>query len=116
MQENETYVIYLRKSRADSEKSSLEEVFAKHESELQSLAERTLGNRIPEDKIFREVVSGETITDRPVISQILKVMESKKIKGVFVVDPQRLTRGDLLDKGHLINVFKYTNTKIITPY
>ena len=36
MQENETYVIYLRKSRADSEKSSLEEVFAKHESELQS--------------------------------------------------------------------------------
>lgn len=110
------YFIYLRKSRADGENASLEEVLSRHEEELQLLAERELGCRIPEDRIFREVVSGETIKDRPIMSEIMKIMESGKIKGVLVVDPQRLTRGDLLDKGHLINAFKYTNTEILTPY
>lgn len=113
---DDIYLIYLRKSRSDGESFSPEEILARHEEELQLLAERELGARIPEDRIFREVVSGETIKDRPIMSEIMKIMESGKVKGVLVVDPQRLTRGDLLDKGNLINAFKYTNTQILTPY
>lgn len=109
------YIMYLRKSRAD-EKLAIENVLEKHESELQLLAERELGYRIPENYIFREIVSGGTLKDRPLIQEILKMMESGIVKGVLVVDPQRLTRGDMLDQGHIINAFKYTNTLIMTPY
>lgn len=34
---------------------------------------------------------------------------------MLVVDPQRLSRGDLSDCGTIIRAFRYTNTLIITP-
>ena len=65
------YIMYLRKSRADNPHESVEEVLEKHESLLQELAERDLGGRIPEHCIFREVVSGETIAERPQFNIVL---------------------------------------------
>lgn len=106
---------YLRKSRADDPLLTVEEVLAKHESILDEWAERNLGAKVPEENKFREVVSGETIADRPEIQKILKLIESPKIKAVLIVEVQRLSRGDLEDCGRLIKLLRYTNTLVITP-
>lgn len=112
---DEAYIIYLRKSRADNPTESIEEVLAKHETQLQEFAERELGGRIPEHCIFREIVSGETISERPEMNAVLAMIENPKLKGVLVVEPQRLSRGDLEDCGRVVNAFRYSNTEIITP-
>lgn len=109
------YFLYLRKSRADNEYEAVEETLAKHERQLQDFAIRLLGNRIPEHNIFREVVSGETIQDRPDIQKILSLIESSSVCGVFVIDPQRLSRGDWEDGGKILSSFKYSDTLILTP-
>lgn len=109
------YLIYLRKSRADSESETIEEVLARHEKQLQEFALRKLGYRIPEKDIYREVVSGETIEDRPQINLILHRIENKNILGVITIEPQRLTRGDMLDCGTIVHAFRYSNTLIMTP-
>ena len=108
------YIMYLRKSRADSPHESVEEVLAKHETILQELAARDLGGRIPEHCIYREVVSGETISERPEMGNVLAQIENPKLKAVLVVEPQRLSRGDLEDCGKVVNAFRYSGTDIIT--
>ena len=106
---------YLRKSQSDDPLLTVEEILNKHETILDEWAEKHLGGKVPEENKFREVVSGETIEDRPEIKKVLKLIESPKIKAVKVVEPQRLTRGDLEDIGHIMKLFKHTNTLIITP-
>ena len=106
---------YLRKSQSDDPLLTVEEVLAKHESILDEWAEKHLGAKVPEENKFREVVSGETIKERPEINKVLRLIESPKIKAVKVVEPQRLTRGDLEDIGRLMKLFKHTNTLVITP-
>lgn len=108
------YIMYLRKSRADNPHESVEEVLEKHETILQELAVRDLGGRIPEHCIFREVVSGETISERPEMLNVLAQIENPKLKAVLVVEPQRLSRGDLEDCGKVVNAFRYSNTEVIT--
>lgn len=109
------YIMYLRKSRADRPDESVEEVVAKHESILQDYAKRRLGHAIPEENIYREVVSGETIADRPYMQKVLQIIEQKECLGVLVADPQRITRGDLLDCGTIVNAFRYSDTHVVTP-
>ena len=111
----DNYIMYLRKSRADDPNETVEEVLAKHETILQNFSISKFGERIPDKNIFREVVSGETIDDRPMIKKVLKMIENDDILGVLVVEPQRLTRGDMIDCGTIINAFKYSSTLIITP-
>ena len=106
---------YLRKSQSDDPTLSVEEVLEKHETILDDWAEKFLGGKVPEQNKFREVVSGETMKDRPGIQQVLRMIESPKIKGVAVVEPQRLTRGDGEEIGRLMKLFKYTDTLVITP-
>lgn len=106
---------YLRKSRTDDPTLTVEEVLAKHEAILDEWAERNLGAAVPEKNKFREVVSGETIADRPEMQRLLKLIESPKIKAILTVDVQRLSRGDLEDAGRLIKLLRYTNTLVITP-
>lgn len=110
----EAYIIYLRKSRADNPHESVEEVLEKHEIQLQEYAERELGGRIPEHCIFREVVSGETIAERPEMNKVLAMIENPKLKGVLVVEPQRLSRGDLEDCGKVVNAFRFSKTEVLT--
>lgn len=111
----EQILVYLRKSRADDPLLTVEEVLARHETILNEWAERNLSGKIPEENKFREVVSGETIADRPEIQKILKMMESPWVKAILTVEVQRLSRGDLEDAGRLIKLLRYTNTLIITP-
>lgn len=115
MIKTENILMYLRKSRADSESETIEEVLQKHERILQDFAIQKYGNKIAEDHIFREVCSGETIEDRPEIKKVMKLIESSNIKGILVVEPQRLTRGDMLDCGTVVHAFRYSYTLIITP-
>ena len=109
------YLMYLRKSRADGEHETVEEVLSKHYKMIQDYASAKLGGAIPEELIYREVVSGETIQDRPEMIKVLDRIQSEDIKGVLVVEPQRLSRGDLSDCGTIIRAFRYTDTLIITP-
>ena len=106
---------YSRKSRTDDPTLTVEEVLAKHEAILNEWAERNLGASIPDENKFREVVSGETIADRPEVQKLLKLIESPKIKAILIVEVQRLSRGDLEDAGRLIKLLRYTNTLVITP-
>ena len=53
-------IMYLRKSRSDDPYMTMEEVLARHERQLQEYALSSFGSIIPEERIFREVVSGET--------------------------------------------------------
>lgn len=108
------YLLYLRKSRADSQNETVEEVLARHEKQLQETAIKITGKPIPEENIYREVASGETIEDRPEIQRVFKRMEVGNIKGVLTVDVQRLSRGDLSDAGKVVDNFFYTNTLSIT--
>lgn len=108
------WLMYLRKSRQDDPNETVEQVLARHELLLQEWAERELGHRIPEEYIFREVVSGECISDREEIQKVLRTIESTDVAGVLVVDPQRLSRGDLIDCGTLMTTFQYTKTLVAT--
>ena len=110
------YLMYLRKSRADNPDESVEEVLAKHEKLLQDYFMRELGRTIPEDCIYREVVSGgENISDREEMRKVLSKIESGNICGVACADPQRLSRGSLTDCDLLIDTFRYSRTLVVTP-
>ena len=111
-----SYLMYLRKSRQDDPNETVEEVLAKHENILQEFAMRDLGGRIPEEQIYREVVSGESIEEREEIKKVLSRIEDPRVEGVLVIEPSRLSRGDLVDCGRLINEFRYTRTIVATPY
>ena len=110
----EYYLIYLRKSRQDDPNETVEEVLSKHERDLQELAIRELGGHIPEGNIYREIASSESIEGREEMQKVLARIESPEIRGVLVVDPPRLSRGDLEDCGRIISDFRYTNTIIMT--
>ena len=85
----EEVIDYLRKSRSDDPLLTVEEVLSKHESMLDEWAEKHLGAVVPEENKYREVVSGETIAERPEINRVLRLIESPRYKAVAVVEPQR---------------------------
>ncbi len=109
-----SYCIYLRKSRADMDNPmwSEEKILKRHEKTLLELAD-SRGYRI--DKIFREVVSGETLAARPQMQQLLYEVEGGLWEGVLVMEVERLARGNSIDQGIVSQAFKYSNTLIITP-
>ncbi|WP_425447785.1 recombinase family protein [Dethiothermospora halolimnae] len=108
------YCIYLRKSRADieAEANGEGETLARHERILFGLAKKM---KINITKIYKEIVSGETISSRPMMQQLLSDVEKGVWEGVLVVEVERLARGDTIDQGTVAQTFKYSNTKIITP-
>ncbi len=108
------YAIYLRKSRADMEAESKGEgeTLARHEHILLDLANKK-GLKI--GKIYREIVSGETIEARPEMQKLLADVKKGKWKGVLVVEVERLARGETMDQGIVSKAFKISETKIVTP-
>ncbi len=107
-------VMYLRKSRADldAEKYGEYETLDRHKSTLLNLAKEMSLNVI---EIKEEIVSGESIIHRPKMLELLKEIESKKYDAVLVMDMDRLGRGDMKDQGIILETFKDSGTKIITP-
>ncbi len=111
----EEVLVYLRKSRSDDALLTVEEVLQKHETILDEWSMVHLGSIVSEENKYREIVSGETIDDRPQIKEVLKRIENPRIKAILVVEVQRLSRGDLEDAGRLMKLLRYTNTVVITP-
>lgn len=110
-------LMYLRKSRTDDPALTVEEVLAKHEQMLDEWIARNFpdaGRRVPESNRYREVVSGETIDSRPQVQDLLRRAESPRVKAILIVEPQRLSRGDLEDIGRLVKLLRYSNTIVIT--
>lgn len=107
-------LMYLRKSRTDDPSLSVSETVARHEQMLDDWCRSTLGALIPEQNRFREVVSGETIEARPEIKKVLHLIEQDRFKAILIVEPQRLSRGDLEDIGYLSKILRYTHTIVIT--
>ena len=88
------------------------ETLARHEKILLELAKKM---KLNVTQIHREIVSGETISSRPVMQQLLNEVEQGLWDGVLVVEVERLARGDTIDQGLVAQTFKYSGTKIITP-
>lgn len=109
------YAIYLRKSRADVEAEARGEgeTLARHRKQLMELANI---RRLPIGRVYEEIVSGDTIADRPQMRKLLRDVEAGLWAGVLVVDVDRLGRGDSIDQGIILKTFKYSGTKIITVY
>lgn len=110
------YFMYLRKSRKDEEAEAHGEgeTLARHEHILTELYKR-MGISGEQVDIFKEIVSGETISARPVIQQVLDLVNNGIYEGGFVYEVERLARGDTIDQGIIAQTFKYSSTKIITP-
>ncbi|WP_027399786.1 recombinase family protein [Anaerovorax odorimutans] len=106
--------IYLRKSRADAEAEARGEgeTLARHEAQLMKLAKKL---HLNVTKIYKEIVSGESIEARPVMQHLLKEVEMGIWDGVLVVEVERLARGNTLDQGIVSQAFTYSNTLIYTP-
>lgn len=107
--------IYLRKSRADEEieKTLGEgETLSKHRKALLKFAK--LKNFNIAD-IKEEIVSGDSLFNRPKMLELLKEVENNEYDGVLVMDIDRLGRGGMKDQGTILETFKNSHTLIITP-
>ena len=102
--------IYLRKSRDDHEETR-EETLARHERMLFECCKNR--NYIIKD-IYKEVVSGENIANRPEMQRLLDDVAKCKFDGVVVVEIERLSRGNQIDQAEILEIFKKSKTKIIT--
>ena len=108
------YCIYLRKSRADleAENNGEADVFKRHEHALLTLAK---AQNLNVTQIYHEVVSGDTIANRPVMQKLLSEVEQGVWAGVIVMDIDRLARGNTIDQGIVFQTFKYAETLVVTP-
>lgn len=106
--------IYLRKSRADREHPEMppEAVLRNHEGQLLAYAAKAGLDVI---EIKKEVVSGESLIRRPVMLRLLEEVEDGRYDAVLVKDFDRLGRGSMLEQGIIIEAFRKSGTKIITP-
>lgn len=111
-------IIYLRKSREEVMNGigvGLDQTLERHEEILQSWAINNLGYKIPNSSIYKEVISGESIKNRPVMMHVMNMIKNKEVSAVLTVDPQRLSRGDLVDCGNLMQALEYSDVKVLTP-
>ncbi len=111
MEEN---ALYLRKSRADVELEAQGqfETLARHEKALLDLARNM---SVPITHIYREIVSGDSIDMRPEVQKLLTNVESSRFKNVFVMEIERLARGNTIDQGIVAQAFQISGTRIVTP-
>ena len=112
------YAIYLRKSRADidAEKAGEEETLARHK---QILTDHAARKGLYIEKIYQEVVSGETIEARPAIQELITDCYAGKYRGILIVEVTRLSRGNQGDAQIIMDCLRYSNGNngllVITP-
>ena len=107
--------MYLRKSRADltAEARGEGETLARHRETLMRVAVQQ--NLIVTD-VYAEVVSGDTIAERPEMQRLLRAIERGDYDAVLCMDIDRLGRGDGGDQSIILKALKYSGTIVITPY
>ncbi|MHC1747491.1 MAG: recombinase family protein [Cellulosilyticaceae bacterium] len=106
--------IYLRKSRADEELERLGQgnTLNRHRDTLVKLASDM---NITVSKIYEEIVSGESLNHRPAMLELLQNVSDGEYDAVIVMDMDRLGRGNMQEQGLILETFKHSKTKIITP-
>lgn len=115
MEKHDEYLMYLRKSRKDRDlelQTGNYDTLQRHRAELMALAQKR-GYLVTH--IYEEVVSGDTIAERPEMQKLLAAVETGKYAGVLVIEVPRLARGNTRDQGTVAETFQYSSTKIITP-
>ena len=93
----EQYLIYLRKSRKDRElelQTGNYDTLQRHRNDLMVLAKER-GYLIAH--VYEEVVSGDTIAERPEMQKLLAAVETGEYAGVLVMEVPRLARGNTRD-------------------
>ena len=112
----ERYAMYLRKSRVDLELEAIskEETLARHKKMLFALAERK-GILPSQITIYHEMVSGDSIDERPEMLRLLEDVYKGVYAGVLVAEIERLARGNTKDQGEVADAFTFSDTKIFTP-
>jgi len=117
---NDVY-LYVRKSREDRDaeerarregRSDEIETLARHRRTLLNLAHKYQHNVT---QVLEEVVSGEYISERPAMQRLLEDVDEGHVTGVWVMDLDRLGRGDMADQGAILRAFKDSSTLILTP-
>ena len=108
------YIMYLRKSQMDRdfEDVSVEETLKRHENTLTEFCEK---NNLAVDVILKEVVSGESLTERKKMQELLSLVNEGDYAGVICMDIDRLSRGSSVDSGYIMQVLQINGCKIITP-
>lgn len=109
------YLMYLRKSRKDRDlelQTGSFDTLQRHRDALLALAKQR-GYSIAH--IYEEVVSGDSIADRPEMQKLLAAVETGAFEGVLVMEVPRLARGNTRDQGMVAETFQYSGTKIVTP-
>lgn len=102
--------IYLRKSRAKGHEET-DETLEKHRKTLVEFAKKYNLRYV----IYQEIVSGDSIDNRPQMIKLLDDIENDLYDAVLVVDIDRLGRGNEEDSGKIKRIFKNSGTLIITP-
>ena len=112
------YAIYLRKSRADLEAEKLGEgeTLARHKKILTELAAR---KGLYVEKVYQEIVSGDTIEARPEIQKLIEDCYAGKYRGIIIIEVTRLSRGSSGDAQKIMDCLKYANRNngllVVTP-
>ena len=104
--------VYLRKSRADRQDESIDDTLQRHRDTLLALA-GDRGDTVA--AVYEEVVSGDSLYARPEMLRLLEDVSAGRYEGVLCMDIDRLGRGGMSDQGIILDAFKNSGTRIITP-
>ena len=107
----QTAYAYLRKSRME-EGLETAEVLRKHHAALDECARR---HGLVVLDYFSEVVSGESLYARPQMLRLLEAVEAGRCDAVLCMDLDRLSRGRMRDQGLILDAFRDSGTRIVTP-
>jgi DNA invertase Pin-like site-specific DNA recombinase len=98
--------VYLRKSRGESDKD-----LEKHKFVLENLCDRF---KVEADE-YKEIGSSDSIKLRPQMVELLENVKKGIYDAVFVVEVDRLSRGDMGEVDVIRKAFKRSKTIIQTP-
>ena len=104
--------MYLRKSRSEDTTDTVEQTLQRHKEILSQFA---LQNHLIIDQVYEEVYTGDSLYSRPEMLRLLSNIEQGEYEAVLCMDIDRLGRGGMSEQGVILDTFKYSNTKIITP-
>lgn len=109
-----SFVMYLRKSRADAEaeKRGRFETLAEHERQLRALCKE---RGITVSETYRELVSGESIAERHEFQRVLEKVKDPGCSGIVCHAIDRLGRGDPMEYGYVLSTLRFNGCSIVTP-
>ena len=107
------YAMYLRKSRTEDKDIPLEKILKNHYNMLMELADK-LNIQVREENIYRELETGDSISIRPKMQELLEKVSKGTYKGVLCTELTRLCRGSKMDQEIVATTFATGECKIIT--